>query len=255
MAKVAVITGAAHRLGAELARHFAQQHFHVIVHVNTSAAAGRNVVGAIEDRGGKALLVVADLSTDRGIEDLVRAGQELGNGVDLLINNASHFEYDFPGAANEAFLDLSVNLHIVAPFKLIERFARLSNPDRRLDVFNILDQKLERFNPDYYSYTIGKAGLYGLTKLWQASGHRHVRVFGILPGNMYPSGRQTDEEFRVAARANLLGRAPDPRHICDAITFFLNHPAIEGQNLPVDAGERLAGRDRDPAYDPNLVDR
>lgn len=255
MSKVAVITGASHRLGAEFARHFAQLDFHVVVHVNASVTEGQGVVGDIEARGGKALLVAADLTTDQGIEDLVRSSLDLSGHVDLLINNASYFAYDFPGAASQEILDISMKLHVLAPFRLIEHFSKRAGPDRRLDVFNILDQKLERYNPDYYSYTIGKAGLYGLTKLWQASGRRDVRVFGILPGNMYPSGRQTMEEFRTAAKANLLERAPDPKDFCEAITFFVDHPAIEGQNLPVDAGERLAGRDRDPAYDPNLVDR
>jgi NAD(P)-dependent dehydrogenase (short-subunit alcohol dehydrogenase family) len=255
MSKVAVITGASHRLGAELARYFARMEFHVVVHVNASVAQGQSVVREIEEQDGKALLVAADLTTDRGIDHLVRSSLDLSGHVDLLINNASYFAYDFPGAASQEIIDTSLKLHVLAPFRLLEGFAGHASQDRPLDVFNILDQKLERFNPDYYSYTIGKAGLYGLTKLWQASGHRSVRVFGILPGNMYPSGRQTVEEFQIAAKANLLQRAPDPKDICEAIAFFVNHPSIDGQNLPVDAGERLAGRDRDPAYDPNLVDR
>jgi hypothetical protein len=82
-----------------------------------------------------------------------------------------------------------------------------------------------------------------------------VRVFGILLGNLYPSGRQTEDDFRAAARANLLQRAPTPRDICEAISFFQSHPGIQGQNIAIDSGERLVGRAHDLAYDDEITQR
>jgi NAD(P)-dependent dehydrogenase (short-subunit alcohol dehydrogenase family) len=253
--KVALVTGAGRRLGAEIARHLGRHEFSVLVHVNTSLSEGSAVVDEIGRDGGRASLIQADLTTGEGLDRVVSEIKKTSAGLDVLVNSASSFKHDLPGAASIDFLDQSLKIHIVAPFVLIEQLARLASATRRLDVFNILDQKLESLNPDYYSYTIGKAGLNAMTKLWQSSDPPHVRVFGILPGNLYPSGRQTEEEFRAAGRANLLQRAPAPSDICEAISFFQSHPEIRGQNIAIDSGERLVGRARDPAYDAEITHR
>jgi NAD(P)-dependent dehydrogenase (short-subunit alcohol dehydrogenase family) len=251
--KFMLITGAGRRLGAAMGKFFAAKNFAVVVHANNSVSQARELVDTIRKSSGDAFAVSGDLGSDEGFSQVVGAVADVTSSIDVLINNASHFEYDFPGKAKRDLLEKSFRVNIEAPFKLIEHYSSLSTERKKLDVFNILDQKLEAINPDYYSYTIGKAGLYAITKLWQSSGHRHVRVFGIMPGNFYPSGRQTEDEFNAGARANLLQRAPSAEDICDAIQFFTTHPGMPGQNLAVDAGERLAGRTRDPAYDPAIV--
>jgi NAD(P)-dependent dehydrogenase (short-subunit alcohol dehydrogenase family) len=251
--KVALVTGAGRRLGAEIARHLGRHNFRVLVHVNASLSEGSAVVDEIERDGGRASLIQADLTTIQGIDRVVSEIKKTFDGLDVLVNSASIFKYDRPGAASVDTLEQSLKIHIVAPFALMEELAQLATATRRLDVFNILDQKLESLNPDYYSYTIGKAGLNAITKLWQSADRPHVRAFGILPGNLYPSGRQTEEDFRAAGRANLLQRSPTPSDICEAISFFQSHPGIPGQNIAIDSGERLVGRARDPAYDAEIT--
>lgn len=247
------ITGAGRRLGAAIAKFFGERSFTVILHANKSVTRAQELVGAIRETGGDAFAVCGDLTSDEDFEQVIRSVAAITPTIDILVNNASHFEYDFPGEAKRDILKNSFKINIEVPFRLIEHYSSLSTEGRKLDVFNILDQKLEAINPDYYGYTIGKAGLYAITKLWQSSGHKHVRVFGIMPGNLYPSGRQTEDDFNAAARSNLLHRAPSAEDICDAIYFFTTHPGMPAQNLAVDAGERLAGRARDPAYDEAIL--
>lgn len=247
--KTALVTGAARRLGAEIARYLAKHSFHIIVHVRNSEADGRRLIGEIEQSGGRASLVVGDLADDVERERVLREVDGMAESLDILVNNASDFEYDFPGKGNRALLERSLAVHAIVPFLLIEHFAGRAAGQRRLDVFNILDQRLEHFNPDYYSYTVGKAALRAITKCWQVSQVENVRVFGIMPGTLYPSGPQTEQAFQAASRANLLGHAPAASDICEAIAFFHANPGVAAQDLAVDAGEHLTGRGRDPAFD------
>lgn len=255
MTSTALITGAGRRLGAEIARYLGARAFKVIVHARKAEADSVALVSEIVQNGGDAALVVGDLAVAAERDRIVR---EIGNatdGLDILVNNASEFAYDFPGHGDLGILERSLNIHVIVPFLLIEHFARQAREGRRLDVFNVLDQKLESLNPDYYSYTIGKAALRAITGCWQVSGTSHVRVFGIMPGNMYPSGPQTEEEFQASSKANLLRRAPAAADVCEAITFFHANPGIAAQDLVVDAGEHLTLRQRDPAFDRQFTSR
>jgi NAD(P)-dependent dehydrogenase (short-subunit alcohol dehydrogenase family) len=253
--EVMFITGASRRLGAEIARTFAARAFHVIVHARTAnpdaVALTREILGS----GRTVSLVTGDLADEGAFARIVDAVYRESDHVDVLVNNASAFEYDFPGRGELAHLRRSLDIHAVVPFCLIETFARKASAQRRLDVFNILDQKLEHVNPDYYSYTVGKAALHAITKCWQAADTKAVRVFGILPGTLYPSGPQTEEEFAAASRSNLLAHAPTPQDVCDAIRFLHENSGLPGQDLAVDAGERLTQRRRDPAYDASFTSR
>ena len=254
-AKTILVTGAARRLGADIARYFAARSFRVIVHARSASPRAIDVVESINRDGGHARLVVGDLTAEADRNRVLQEICDEAGALDILVNNASEFEYDFPGQGGLATLQKSLAIHVLAPFVLTEFFARRATSARKLDVFNILDQRLLRINPDYYSYTVGKAGLHAITKCWQAAGAENVRVFGILPGNMSPSGRQTEAEFEAARAANLLGYAPTAADICDALLFFHSNPSLPGQDLAIDAGEHLTDRARDPAFDPRFAPR
>ena len=116
-------------------------------------------------------------------------------------------------------------------------------------MFNILDQKLLNPNPDYYSYTLGKSALMALTVLWQKTDRTDVRVFGILPGLMFPSGPQSQERFLDDERKVPTGRATPAADICALMGFYLAHPDLPGQMLPIDGGEHLVTRRRDIAFE------
>jgi NAD(P)-dependent dehydrogenase (short-subunit alcohol dehydrogenase family) len=247
--KTALITGATSRLGAPIARFFARNDYRVLLHVHRSAVAARDLAREIEREGGRAEILAGDFSDRAAIAGFCAAMTESFGAPDVIVNNASAFSHDFPGRGDAAKLADSLAVHIHAPFSLIEAAAAAKAPDALLTVFNILDQKLINPNPDYYSYTLGKAGLMALTELWQRSNREDVRCFGLLPGLMFPSGSQSLERFRADEKKLPTGRATPPEDICALIGFYLAHPEFPGQTLAVDGGEHLVPRRRDIAFE------
>jgi len=246
---VAVITGAARRVGAGLAAGFARDGHRVVLHANTSLAEASALCGALNAEGCDTLALQADLSALGGADAFYDRLMEAAGPPDILVNNASAFQYDFPGAASEEILRDSLSIHVQAPIRIMELAARRKRPGQRVTVFNILDQKLDNPNPDYFSYTIGKAGLRAATTLWQSLGREDFRVFGILPGLIYPSGAQSEARFAEDALKTPLRRAVSPSDIYAAMRFFINNDGLPGQDLAVDGGESLTARARDVAFE------
>jgi NAD(P)-dependent dehydrogenase (short-subunit alcohol dehydrogenase family) len=246
--KTALITGAASRLGVFLARFFAAENYRLILHVHSARDAARDLAQSLARDGAEAEVLAADF-TDAAETARFCAEVTARGGADAIVNNASLFRHDFPGRGDAAMLAGSLSVHVTAPFMIVEAAAAAKAPEALLSVFNILDQKLLNPNPDYYSYTLGKSGLLCLTELWQRSERRDVRMFGLLPGLMFPSGDQTQERFALDERKIPTGRATPAAQICALIGFYLAHPDLAGQTLPIDGGEHLVRRARDIAFE------
>ncbi|MBR0692875.1 SDR family oxidoreductase [Bradyrhizobium lablabi] len=247
--RIALVTGAGRRLGAVIAQLLSRNGFKVIVHVNRSRTEGQAIVRRIVDDGGAAALVACDFSRPDRIPNFFGKIVEHHGMPELIVNNASAFSYDFPGKASAAILDTSLAVHVKTPFLLLELAYKSASRRRPVTVVNILDQKVVNLNPDYYSYTIGKCGLYAVTRLWQMNPTDRMRVFGILPGLLYPSGKQTARDFDRVKSDTVLRRNPSPEEIANTVLFFADNKSIPGQNLAVDGGESLVRRTRDIAYE------
>lgn len=246
-----LVTGAGRRIGAFIAEHFGGRGYNVFVHVHRSQEDGARVVARIVAAGGRATLVAADLGESAEIAAMVGTILASGDDLSVVVNNASYFTYDNAGRADPGALEKSFDAHVRGPYAIFERLAdRL--PSRQLTLFNVLDQKLINFNPDYYSYTIGKAGLFAMTRMWQVEPAPH-RVFGILLGLTMASNVQSPENYDRASKSNLLQRAVAPADIVAAIDFFLDNADLPGQNIALDCGESLVPRARDVAFDPALL--
>jgi NAD(P)-dependent dehydrogenase (short-subunit alcohol dehydrogenase family) len=246
---LALITGSASRLGKVIATHLADNGFDLILHINKSRAEGQRLRKAIADGGTKTALVSCDFAKSARVPAFFERIVERYGTPDLIVNNASVFEYDFPGKASIGALDRSVAVHIKAPLILLELALKKARRKHPVTVVNILDQKLLNLNPDYFSYTIGKAGLFALTQMWQMAPQDRMRVFGILPGLLFPSGQQTKSDFDRVKNNTVLKRNPSPQEIANAVLFVAQNPSIPGQNLVIDGGESLMRRKRDIAYE------
>ena len=247
--KSALVTGAASRLGARLARFLACRNFRLVLHANRSAAAAQDLANSLRGDGAEAEILLADFAQDESAARFALELTERFGAPDVIVNNASIFTHDFPGRGDSDILAASLGVHIKAPFRILESAAQAKEPAQTLTIFNILDQKLINPNPDYYSYTLGKAALLAMTELWQLAGRTDIRVFGLLPGLMFPSGPQTQERFLADLALLPTGRATSAEAICAAIGFYLDHPGIPGQNVPIDGGEHLKPRRRDIAFE------
>jgi NAD(P)-dependent dehydrogenase (short-subunit alcohol dehydrogenase family) len=247
--QVALVTGAGSRLGRVLAKQLAKNGYMVVVHVNRSRDAGRRLVKEIVDSGHHAAMISCDFGRSASIVRFFEKVVRLYGLPRLIINNASVFQYDFPGKGSIELLDLSLAVHVRAPFILTELAYRKSRPGSAITVVNMLDQKVKNLNPDYYSYTVGKFGLFAITKIWQMAPSRRIRVFGVLPGLLFPSGKQTQHDFDRVKNNTVLGRNPTPEEVADAILLVARNKSMPGQNLVIDGGESLVRRIRDIAYE------
>jgi NAD(P)-dependent dehydrogenase (short-subunit alcohol dehydrogenase family) len=247
--QIALVTGAGSRLGQVLAKHLAKNGYMVVIHVNRSREAGQKLVREIVASGHQAAMVSGDFGRSSSIVRFFEKVVRLHGLPRLIINNASVFQYDFPGKGSIELLESSLAVHVKAPFILTELAYRKSRPGSALTVFNVLDQKVKNLNPDYFSYTIGKLGLLAITRIWQITPSSRIRVFGLLPGLLFPSGKQTQRDFDRVKNNTILGRNPKPEEVAEAILLLARSKSMPGQNLIIDGGESLIRRVRDIAYE------
>jgi NAD(P)-dependent dehydrogenase (short-subunit alcohol dehydrogenase family) len=250
--RTALITGAAQRVGAAIARRLAADGASVIVHYHRSKQEAERLAQEIRAASGGCDLVQGDLASRSDVETLIDKCVALHGPIDCLINNASTFEYDDIASVTWESLHDHLASNLVAPVFLCRDFVRQF--DGRSDgcIINILDQKIANLNPDFLSYTIGKIGLAGLTTTLSMALAGRIRVCGIAPGIAMISGKQNAAAFEKAWHAPLLGRSTTPEEIATCAAYILASPSMTGTTIFLDGGESLAGRARDVALDPSV---
>lgn len=248
--KQVLVTGGAHRLGAEIVRQFATAGWRVWCHYQRSADAAKALQAELQIAGGHVECVQADLAQSDQVEQMMAHIAQSHGPLDCLVNNASLFEpdegthMDLPGAR----LQLEVNL--IAPMLLASLMAQQASPQAKpgqRSVVHILDQKVFNLNPDYFSYTVSKLALERAVAL-QAQALAPLRVCGVAPGLMFLSGPQTQENFDRASRVNLLREPIDPAQVAATCVFLAQNPCITGTTVCVDNGQHLVPLARDVMF-------
>jgi NAD(P)-dependent dehydrogenase (short-subunit alcohol dehydrogenase family) len=237
--KVALITGAARRVGAVIARDLGRRGWAVVVHYRSSAAEAEAVVADIRAGGGRAIAIAADLMSEAETVSLVgRASDTLGP-VTCLVNNASLFERDEALTATRESWDRHMLVNLRAPFLLTQTVARQMPEEASGCVINLLDQRVWNLTPHFTSYTVSKAGLWTLTRTLAMALAPRVRVNAVGPGPTLPSRRQSAEQFERQWSNVPLARPVAPEEISAAVSFLLDAPSVTGQMIAVDAGQHL----------------
>jgi len=244
-----LITGAARRIGATIARALAADGWSVVVHYNNSGAEAEALAADVRQAGGDCQLIQADLAERADIESLVPRCVDAFGPLDCLINNASSFINDDLGRVTWDVFQHQIATNLAAPLFLSQDFARSFGERTGGCIINLLDQKVGNLNPDFLSYTVSKVGLSGLTQILAMALGERIRVCGIAPGVTLISGKQTEEGFQRAWRATPLGRSSTPEEIANCVRFILATPSLTGQTIVLDGGESLRGRARDVAFD------
>jgi NAD(P)-dependent dehydrogenase (short-subunit alcohol dehydrogenase family) len=251
-ARTVLITGAARRVGATVARRLAADGWNVVIHYNRSAEDAERLVDEIRASGGTCSALRADFMQRADTESLMARCAALHGSVECLINNASDFRYDDIATLSWDSLAEHLASNLVAPVILCRDFARLDGGAADRCIINLLDQKIANLNPDFLSYTIGKVALSGFTHMLAMALVGRVRVCGIAPGIALISGKQTPEAFERAWRAPPFGRSTTPEEIAACIRFILATPSMTGNTIFLDGGESLRGRHRDVAFDTSV---
>jgi len=240
--RTAIVTGAAKRIGAALARALSADGWHLLIHYNRSADEAEELAHEL----GNARTVAAPLE-DKDCGARIFAALDGLPPARLLVNNASRFAYDSAESFGLDEWDLHQAINLRAPALLSQAFAAAAGPGGGL-IVNLLDAKLAAPNPDFFTYTVSKMGLAGLTELTARAYAPAVRVCGIAPSVTLVSGPQSRDNFDAVHSLNALGRGVDVAEIVAALRFLLATPTITGQTITLDGGQRFLGLSRDVQF-------
>jgi NAD(P)-dependent dehydrogenase (short-subunit alcohol dehydrogenase family) len=240
--RTAIVTGGAKRIGAALCRALAADGWHLLIHCRQSAEEAE----ALARELGRSSVVRADLSQQDAAQR-VMAGLEGLPPPRLLVNNASRFVHDSADGFTAEGWQAHIDTNLRAPAFLSQAFAARAVGGGL--IVNLLDAKLCAPNPDFFTYTVSKAGFAGLTELcaraWAARG---IRVCGIAPSVTLVSGPQSRDNFDQVHALNALGRGVRVEEIVAALRFIIATPTLTGQTLVLDGGQRFLGLPRDVQF-------
>ncbi len=236
----ALVTGGALRLGRAISLDLAAQGWRIAAHYNSSADAAHELVREIEGQGGRAVALQADLTKEDELRSLVPACVEQLGTPTLLVNNASEFRLDTLASMTAETWDLHHAVNLRAPVFLAQALAANLPAGTPGNVVNIIDQRVWKLTPEFYSYTLSKAGLWAATRTLAQALAPLIRVNAVGPGPVLQSVHQAPDEFAAECRATLLGRGADTREIADAVLFILRAPAMTGQMIALDGGQHLS---------------
>jgi len=234
----ALVTGAARRIGQTLAIEAARAGYDVAVHHRGPRDEADETLAAITALGRKAVALRADLTDETQVAGLIGQASALGP-VTLLINSASSFQDDRVGSLDRALWDNHLDTNLRAPLVLAETFAAALPPEMDGLIVNLVDQRVWRPNPQFFSYTISKAGLWWATQTLAQALAPRIRVNAIGPGPTLPNVHQAPGEFEAEAAGTLLQRRATPDDLAAALRYLIDARAVTGQMIAVDAGQHL----------------
>ena len=239
-ARTVLITGAAYRIGRAIARSFADRGWQVVIHYRSSPEAAETLADEIRSAGGKAATLIADLAQADQVRSLLPRCIERAGAPHCLVNNASLYLDDELATLDERSWQAHMDVNLRAPVLLVQSFAKHLPAGVDGNVVNIVDQRVLKPSPEFFSYAVSKAGLWWATQTMAQALAPAIRVNAVSPGPVLPSIHQTPEDFRAEAGATLLKRGATPEQIASAVHFLVDTPAITGQMICVDGGQHLA---------------
>ncbi len=242
-----LVTGGARRVGAALVSALAQTGWRVVLHYNHHADEAYSLRDDLTQKGAVVELVQADLSQQEEVMALIDKATQSGP-LTGLINNASRFDYDCAHSFSFETIAAHMAVNLSAPAMLIKALYDQLPADKRGCVINILDAKLFGLNPDYYSYTLSKAAFQTLTHIAAQSYAPKLRVNGIAPGIVLPSGGQSQAEFEASHKRNLLGQGAILSEIVATMHLLLSASSMTGEVVILDGGAHLCPPARDVAF-------
>jgi NAD(P)-dependent dehydrogenase (short-subunit alcohol dehydrogenase family) len=242
----ALVTGAARRIGREIAIALAEDGWTVGIHHHRSAVDADALCRELTDSGKNAYVVAADLADDESIDGLVDAATAEHGPVTCLVNNASVFEHDTIETLSRASWDEHMDVNLWAPLKLSQAVAAGLPTGQTGNIVNIADQRVVSIPPGFLSYTISKAGMWAMTQSLALALAPRIRVNAIGPGPTLPSPRQSISQFEAQAARVPLGHGADAAEIAQGVRYILASPSLTGQLIALDGGQHLGWEFPDP---------
>jgi len=233
-----IITGGATRIGAAIAKKLAGPGVEIVIHYKSSKSSADTLKKKLSKNFTKVYLIQGDLSKEKDVKKLVKFAKSKLKYFNCLINNASLFENDKLENFTTDSWERHLRTNLRAPALLSKEFSK-NVKGKNNNIINIIDQRVFKLTPFFFSYTISKTGLYTLTKTTAMSLAPNVKVNGIAPGPTLKNKRQSEKHFKKQYLATPLKKQVNVEEICNAVDFFIKNRSITGQILAIDSGQNL----------------
>ena len=237
-AKKIIITGGATRIGAAIANKLSGPNKEIVIHFNKSKSKAEDLKKKLFLKGSKIYLIKADLNKDSDLKKIIKFAKSKLKYFDCLINNASLFENDKLDNFTSQSWEKHITTNLKAPAYLSKEFSKNIKGINN-NIINILDQRVFKLTPFFFSYTLSKTGLYTLTKTSAMSLAPQIRVNGIAPGPTIKNKRQSMKHFKNQYLATPLKKQVNVDEVCNAVDFFIKNSSITGQVIALDSGQSL----------------
>ena len=241
----ALITGAARRIGRALAIKAQAAGYDVAVHARRADPEADALAAGLAADGGQAAVVLGDLRNDAELGSLVARAAEAVGPLTLLVNSASLFEDDRIETLTPAGWDAHIGANLRAPVLLAQAFAAQLPAEGEGLIVNILDQRVLRPTPHFFSYAVSKGALWHATRMLAQALAPRIRVNGIGPGPTLASIHQSDEDFAAEIAGLPLQKGATPEEIAEALGYLIDARSVTGQMIAVDGGQHLGWKTPD----------
>lgn len=241
--RAALITGAARRIGAAIAHGLSRAGYAVVLHAHHSRGEAEELAGEIARGGGHASVVLGDLADPQALRGIIPAAAALAP-LTLLVNNASLFDEDDVTSMTRDGFERTFAVNLTAPLFLAQAFAAQAPRNARSSIVNIVDQRVLRPTPKFFSYALSKASLYAATTTL-AQALAPLRVNAVAPGPTLPSPRQDGAQFAEQAALVPLGKGSSPEDVAAAVVYLAGAESVTGMTIAVDGGQHLSWRTPD----------
>ena len=237
-ARKIIITGGATRIGAAIAEKLSGPNIEITIHYNKSKSKAESLKKKLQKFGTIVHLVRGDLKKEKDLHKIIKFSKSKMKFFDCLVNNASLFENDKLENFSSKSWENHISTNLKAPALLSKEFSK-NVRGKNNNIINIIDQRIFKLTPYFFSYTLSKTGLYTLTKTGAMSLSPNIRVNGIAPGPTIKNKRQSEKHFKNQYLATPLKKQVDVNEVCNAVDFFIKNSSITGQVLAIDSGQCL----------------
>ncbi len=245
MTKTALVTGAAKRIGRAIATTLAHAGYDIAVHYGTSGEDATAVAAELRTLGVRAVPVQADLGDMNQAGRLINDARGALGPIGVLINNASVFADDRVATVTADSWRTHIDTNLLAPILLAQAFAAQDDLPPSASIINLIDQRVLKPSPVFFSYGLSKAGLWHATRILAQDLAPRIRVNAVGPGPTLKSIHQSQADFDREARATLLQKPTSPEEVAATVLYLLNAPSVTGQMICVDSGQHLEWRNAD----------
>ncbi|GGI85428.1 pteridine reductase [Shewanella gelidii] len=241
MDKWALITGAAKRVGAEIAEQLHQDGFNIVIHYHHSGVEAQALCDKFNQRrDGSALLLQSSLDSEEDIKQIIDAIESLAISLHILVNNASSFHKTTIEHCNFRTFQQTLTTNLVAPYLLSVGLRHLLSNNQGT-IINLVDIHAKKPLQDHGLYSISKAGLEMATLSLAQELAPDIRVNGVAPGAiLWPENSSIAVQRQIQEQIPL-NKLGSPNDIANAIKFLVNASYITGQIITVDGGRSICG--------------